>query len=334
MLIEIRNRYANKVIICGEYESIKDCLEKNRGANLRDANLRGAYLRDANLGDANLEGAYLEGANLRGAYLRDANLEGAYLRGAYLRDANLEGAKNYSHSHDFAIEIIRRQDIKTFTDKEWVIIGQVCVHRLCWEDIKKNYGKEIMPIFEKLSKIGFQEFEEVYKEKVKEDVMDNIRLSGKLIDETPVLSPKFGECVYAHIELEPPTPEQLANLKEGNEVLVKYKLFKTHSGDLEINCHSVNLCDIIAILPQQPVEEYCSCKDPDLTFSDKSMVGVYCKICGKDREPLPEKPKQEPKIEGLDAIDLLTAGQFNYTAPMLLINKINELKDAINKLTK
>ena len=34
MNIEIKNRYDEKIILCGEYESIKDCLEKNCGANL------------------------------------------------------------------------------------------------------------------------------------------------------------------------------------------------------------------------------------------------------------------------------------------------------------
>ena len=52
MKIEIKNRYDNKIILCGEYESIKDCLEKNRGAYL---------------GGADLGGAYLGGADLRGA---------------------------------------------------------------------------------------------------------------------------------------------------------------------------------------------------------------------------------------------------------------------------
>ena len=72
MKIEIKNCYTDAIILCGEYESIKDCLEKNRGANLD-----GAYL-----GGANLDGAYLEGANLGGAYLRGAYLGGAYLEGA------------------------------------------------------------------------------------------------------------------------------------------------------------------------------------------------------------------------------------------------------------
>ena len=57
MNIEIKNRFTNKIILCGEYESIKDCLEKNRGTNLEGADLRGT----------NLEGAYLRGAYLEGA---------------------------------------------------------------------------------------------------------------------------------------------------------------------------------------------------------------------------------------------------------------------------
>ena len=52
MKIKIKDRYTEKIILCGEYESIKNCIEKNRGANLGDANLEGA----------NLEGAYLGGA--------------------------------------------------------------------------------------------------------------------------------------------------------------------------------------------------------------------------------------------------------------------------------
>ena len=164
MKIEIKNRYTDAIILHGEYESIKDCLEKNRGANLE-----GAYLRGANLGDAYLEGAYLRGAylgdaNLGGAYLRGAYLGGANLGGAYLGDANLGGAKNYVSSHDFWLEIVRRQKVGDFTDKEWMIIGQVFTHRLCWDSIKEKYGKEAMPIFQKLSKAGFGEWEEKYEE--------------------------------------------------------------------------------------------------------------------------------------------------------------------------
>ena len=178
MNIKIVSRYdESKILLCGEYESIKDCLEKNRGAylggadlgdaNLRDANLRGAYLRGADLGGAYLRGADLEGANLRGADLGGADLGDANLGGADLRGADLEGAKNYVSSHDFFAEIIRRQILETFTEKEWAMIGQITIHRLCWGDIKKRYGKEIMPVFEKLSKTGFDKWEIKYKEILK-----------------------------------------------------------------------------------------------------------------------------------------------------------------------
>ena len=201
MKIKIVSRWdSNKVLLVGKYESIKDCLEKNRGANLRGAdlwdadlrganlrgaNLRGAYLRGANLRDADLRRANLRGANLRGANLRradlenadlrdadlrdanlrGANLRGANLRGANLRDADLRGAENYLNSHDIWIELISRQPIKDFTSTEWSIIGQIITHRLCWDSIKKRYGKKIMPVFKKLSKLGFDEWEKYYKDK-------------------------------------------------------------------------------------------------------------------------------------------------------------------------
>ncbi|MCK9324175.1 MAG: pentapeptide repeat-containing protein [Bacteroidales bacterium] len=214
MKIEIKNRFTNEVILCGEHESVKDCLEKNRGADLegaylegvdlRDANLQGADLRDANLRDANLQGADLRDANLRGAYLRDANLwganlrdanlwgadlrdanlrdanlqgadlrdanlRGAYLRGANLRDANLQGAylggaKNYSEKHEVFQEAVRTQKVETFTEKEWACIGLICIHRLCWDSIKKRFGKTAMKVFKKLGKVGFDEWEKKYKE--------------------------------------------------------------------------------------------------------------------------------------------------------------------------
>ncbi len=127
MKIEIRNRLDNKIILCGEYEGIKDCLEKNKGADLGGANLRGADLRDADLGDA------------------------------FLGDADLGGAKNYFTSHDFALEIIRRQDIKHFSDKEWAIIGKISVHKICWEEITQHY-KSALSIFKKLEKLGYGEY--------------------------------------------------------------------------------------------------------------------------------------------------------------------------------
>ena len=129
MKIEIKNRFTNEVILCGEHESVKDCLEKNRGADL--------------------EGAYLEGVDLR-----DANLQGAYLG----------GAKNYSEKHEVFQEAVRTQKVETFTEKEWACIGLICIHRLCWDSIKKRFGKTAMKVFKKLGKVGFDEWEKKYKE--------------------------------------------------------------------------------------------------------------------------------------------------------------------------
>ena len=44
MKIEIRNRYTGSIIISGDYESVRECLKKNTGAYLTDADLRGANL--------------------------------------------------------------------------------------------------------------------------------------------------------------------------------------------------------------------------------------------------------------------------------------------------
>ena len=80
MKVEIKNRFSGEIILCGKYESIKDCLEKNRGADLRGANLCEANLYGANLYEANLYGANLCEANLCEANLYEANLCEANLR--------------------------------------------------------------------------------------------------------------------------------------------------------------------------------------------------------------------------------------------------------------
>jgi hypothetical protein len=90
--IEVKNRRTGDIIISGKYESIKDCLERNRGRNLWRAYLSGANLSGADLSGADLSGADLSGANLWRAYLSGANLSEAYLSGANLSGAYLSGA--------------------------------------------------------------------------------------------------------------------------------------------------------------------------------------------------------------------------------------------------
>lgn len=72
------------------------------GANVREADLSGAFmdksifngadLREANLAGADLEGAVMRVCNLREANLTGANLTNAILVGADLREAILTGA--------------------------------------------------------------------------------------------------------------------------------------------------------------------------------------------------------------------------------------------------
>ncbi|EDQ2305064.1 pentapeptide repeat-containing protein [Salmonella enterica] len=105
-----------------------------RGADLRDANLRGAYLSDADLRGADLRGAYLSdanlfGADLFGADLRGADLFGADLRDAYLSDANLFGADLFGadlRGADLFGADLRDADLRdaNLPDLTFVILGE------------------------------------------------------------------------------------------------------------------------------------------------------------------------------------------------------------------
>ncbi|MCK4422679.1 MAG: hypothetical protein KAV18_01255 [Candidatus Omnitrophica bacterium] len=100
-------------------------------------------------------------------YIPSQEKIGADLRGADLTDACLRGAKNYSDNHDFCVEIIKRQKIEVFTEKEWAVIAQIYIYKLCWESIEKRYGKKILPIFKKIADFGFPEYLEKCKEEFK-----------------------------------------------------------------------------------------------------------------------------------------------------------------------
>ena len=104
-----------------------------------------------------LEKAASTGADLTGADLTGADLTVAYLTVAYLRKA-----KGYSESHDIFFEVIRRQKTETITTREWEMVGQLAIHRLCWDTIKKRFGKDIIPLFEKIASTGFSEYLERY----------------------------------------------------------------------------------------------------------------------------------------------------------------------------
>ena len=92
---EIKNRWTGDVQVSVQIEC--DAGESWRvklGLAVKVAFKSGADLRDANLSGADLRDADLRDANLSGANLRDADLSGADLSGADLSDADLSGAKN------------------------------------------------------------------------------------------------------------------------------------------------------------------------------------------------------------------------------------------------
>ncbi|WP_339053271.1 pentapeptide repeat-containing protein [Arsenophonus endosymbiont of Crataerina pallida] len=91
--------------------------EDGSKANLFEANLYGAKLREADLRGANLCRANLFEANLYGAKLREANLYGANLRGANLFEANLP---------EFTFMIIGETYPITITNGEYLRAG--CQH--------------------------------------------------------------------------------------------------------------------------------------------------------------------------------------------------------------
>lgn len=156
MKIEIKSRNG-AIIISGEWGTFKDCVVAKKHY------LQGAYLYGANLRGANLQGADLRGAYLYGANLQYADLQDAYLYGANLQYADLSGIKEYKNSHDIFSEITRRQEISVFTPVEWYAIGVIVIHRICWDEIKKQFGGVMKGIFQKLADVGFDEWQKHWK---------------------------------------------------------------------------------------------------------------------------------------------------------------------------
>ena len=103
MYIKIKRWDTEAIIIKGKYNSIKDCIEKNKHlsfyradlqkADLRNADLWRADLQEADFQKADLQEADLQGTNLWGADLRGANLQKVKLYSVDLREANLRRIK-------------------------------------------------------------------------------------------------------------------------------------------------------------------------------------------------------------------------------------------------
>jgi hypothetical protein len=147
MLVRIGSLTGN-LIISGEYTSIKDCLNQNKQINFSYANLTCTDLSYIDL-------SYI---NLTCADLSYTDFIGANFRGTNFRGANFRGVKNYRDIHQIFSEIIRRQNVESFTDYEWSAIAQITIHELCWSSIKKRFSEVIPHVFEILADKGFDEW--------------------------------------------------------------------------------------------------------------------------------------------------------------------------------
>ena len=129
-------------------------------ANLRDAYLRDAYLQCANLRDADLRGAYLRDADLRGAYLRDADLRGAYLRGAYLQGADLQCANLQGADLPTGVyQIVGCGSVNRCTTYDSI---NDCVICGCWNDNAGNHLAAFRNRIETIYGVGGSDEDERY----------------------------------------------------------------------------------------------------------------------------------------------------------------------------
>ena len=73
--IEIKNRFTGDVIVCGKYESVKECLEKNRNSDLSYSDLRNSDLSNSDLSYSNLSNSNLSYSNLSYSNLSNAKFK-------------------------------------------------------------------------------------------------------------------------------------------------------------------------------------------------------------------------------------------------------------------
>lgn len=135
MLYEIKHYLNGKVLFSLETTSLKLTLET------------------AVKNHVNLQCANLYGADLRGADFREVNLQGADLQYADFRNI-----RNYVNNHDIFTALIQTRKIEVFTEAEWAMIGQIVIHRYCWDAIKRRHGKSFLRILEVFETAGFVEY--------------------------------------------------------------------------------------------------------------------------------------------------------------------------------
>ena len=133
MKIEIKHRHTGAVLFSGEFGSLRLAVEAaaSARANLRGANLCGAYLVGVDLSGANLSGAYLVGVDLSGVDLSGANLSGADLNHANLSGVDLSGANLSGAYLNHANLIDAGQDSRGYRFVGWLHKGVVRIRAGC-----------------------------------------------------------------------------------------------------------------------------------------------------------------------------------------------------------
>jgi uncharacterized protein YjbI with pentapeptide repeats len=160
MKIEIKNRYNGTIICSGEFESLKQAVEKN-SADLSSADLRSANLGSANLGSADLSFADLSFANLSfadlgSADLRSADLSSANLSSANLRSANL-GSANLNKEIYYIGNIGNRNDFTLYNIKtDEITCG-------CWRGNLKDLNKRVIETYKNKNKLYYKEYANAIK---------------------------------------------------------------------------------------------------------------------------------------------------------------------------
>ena len=198
--MEIINMYNKETKISDATNSLKDCLDKNRGEDFSCINfsllgVAGSSFADINLSNSSFIGVSLYGsdfsaANLsfvkfKGADLQYANLCGSVVfhtdfSGCSLKDTKIEGIKEYSENHHIFFELISRSTPEFFNVNEWAIIGKLILHvrennPRGWPGgyisagfnlikIEEIFKDHILSVFCKLAEIGFDEYKNKYEE--------------------------------------------------------------------------------------------------------------------------------------------------------------------------
>jgi len=123
------------------------------GAHLEEADIQLSHLEKADLSYAHLEGANMQGAHLQGAWLTSAHLEGAILRRAHLEGAHLDRAHldkadliwSYLERADLSGASLRQAKLVELASATGVRLTRATFGetQVTWRELEGNLGEEL-----------------------------------------------------------------------------------------------------------------------------------------------------------------------------------------------